>query len=207
MLARLRELNGGWPRVDAVVITHWHLDHWGDLVPWVWGRMVGPGKRDGRSPSSGCRPGGRDMLATSATRLGWEEMFESTFDVRDYDEADSVQTAAGLEVVADPAPALHAARRTASASRTAIARSRTRATAGPTTGSRTSRVTPTSSSARRRCSAASSTAARAATCRCDEAVEAFDASGAKRLLLTHRPDELPAPDGWELAYDGLQISL
>ena len=41
----------------------------------------------------------------------------------------------------------------------------------------------------------------------DEAVAAFEASGAKRLLLTHRPHELPAPDGFELAYDGLQISL
>ena len=41
----------------------------------------------------------------------------------------------------------------------------------------------------------------------EEAVEAFDASGAARLLLTHRPDELPAPDGYELAYDGLVIDL
>src|SRR5438093_6314380 len=44
VLARLRELNGGWPVVDAVVVTHWHLDHWGDLVPWVWGSMAGPGR-------------------------------------------------------------------------------------------------------------------------------------------------------------------
>ncbi len=41
----------------------------------------------------------------------------------------------------------------------------------------------------------------------DEAVEAFEASGAKRLLLTHRPEELPRPDGYELAYDGLVIDL
>ena len=26
-----------WPHVDAIAITHFHLDHWGDLVPWVWG--------------------------------------------------------------------------------------------------------------------------------------------------------------------------
>src|SRR5438034_1947841 len=42
VLARLRQLNGGWPDVDGVVVTHWHLDHWGDLVPWVWGAMAGP---------------------------------------------------------------------------------------------------------------------------------------------------------------------
>ena len=39
----------------------------------------------------------------------------------------------------------------------------------------------------------------------DEAREAFEASGAKRLLLTHRPYELPLDDGLEQAYDGLVI--
>jgi hypothetical protein len=38
-------------------------------------------------------------------------------------------------------------------------------------------------------------------------VAAFDASGAARLLLTHRPNELSTPDGYELAYDGLVIDL
>ena len=41
----------------------------------------------------------------------------------------------------------------------------------------------------------------------DEAVESFHASGARRLLLTHRPHELPPPDGFELAYDGLQLEV
>ena len=43
VLARLREWEE-WPRVDAIAITHWHLDHWGDLVPWVWGAMFGPAR-------------------------------------------------------------------------------------------------------------------------------------------------------------------
>ena len=55
VLARLRQLDDGWPRVDAVAITHFHLDHWGDLVPWIFGASFGPG-REYRSPSSGCRP-------------------------------------------------------------------------------------------------------------------------------------------------------
>ena len=42
VLARLRE-SEPWPDLGAIAITHWHLDHWGDLVPWVWGQMFGPG--------------------------------------------------------------------------------------------------------------------------------------------------------------------
>jgi ribonuclease BN (tRNA processing enzyme) len=41
----------------------------------------------------------------------------------------------------------------------------------------------------------------------EEAVEAFEASGAKRLLVTHRPCELPEPEGYELAYDGLELDV
>jgi ribonuclease BN (tRNA processing enzyme) len=40
-----------------------------------------------------------------------------------------------------------------------------------------------------------------------EAVAAFDASGARRLLLTHRPTELPLPAGLELAQEGLELDL
>jgi ribonuclease BN (tRNA processing enzyme) len=40
-----------------------------------------------------------------------------------------------------------------------------------------------------------------------EAVAAFEASHAKRLILTHRPRELPLEDGLELAYDGLEVDL
>ena len=45
ILARMREQNG-WPEVDAIAITHFHLDHWGDLVPWVWGSMYLQGRGD-----------------------------------------------------------------------------------------------------------------------------------------------------------------
>jgi ribonuclease BN (tRNA processing enzyme) len=41
----------------------------------------------------------------------------------------------------------------------------------------------------------------------DEAVDAFEASGAKRLLVTHRPRELPTPQQYELAYDGLELDV
>jgi ribonuclease BN (tRNA processing enzyme) len=41
----------------------------------------------------------------------------------------------------------------------------------------------------------------------EEAIEAFEASGAKRLLVTHRPDELPLADALERAYDGLELEV
>ncbi len=65
VLAKLRERDGGWPRVDAIVITHWHLDHWGDLVPWVWGTIAGPAAT-GRASSCGCRRRAASGCATSA---------------------------------------------------------------------------------------------------------------------------------------------
>jgi ribonuclease BN (tRNA processing enzyme) len=41
----------------------------------------------------------------------------------------------------------------------------------------------------------------------EEAIAAFEASGAKRLLLTHRPFERPLEDSLELARDGMEIEI
>ena len=41
----------------------------------------------------------------------------------------------------------------------------------------------------------------------DEAVAAFKASGAKRLLLTHRPKELALDNGLELVQEGYVLDL
>ena len=40
-----------------------------------------------------------------------------------------------------------------------------------------------------------------------EAQAASEAAGAKRLLLTHRPQERPIENGFELATDGLEIDI
>ena len=40
-----------------------------------------------------------------------------------------------------------------------------------------------------------------------EAVTAFGASGARRLVLIHRPDELPLSDGLERAADGDVLTI
>src|SRR6266511_2766889 len=41
----------------------------------------------------------------------------------------------------------------------------------------------------------------------DETLAAFEASGAKRLLVTHRPAELPSDGKYEFAYDGLEVEV
>ena len=100
VLARLRESDSsnGWPEVDAIAITHFHLDHWGDLVPWVWGTMWGLGQ-DKKRPELWLPPGGREELAAFGTRFGTPDMFVRVFEPREYVEGEPF-TAAGLEVTA-----------------------------------------------------------------------------------------------------------
>src|SRR5207245_5054075 len=95
VLARLREQEG-WPQVDAIAITHFHLDHWGDVVPWVWGRMFGLG-RDYGTPELWLQPGGRDVLRSFGERMGQPDMFDRTFTIHEYAE-DETFTAAGFEI-------------------------------------------------------------------------------------------------------------
>src|SRR5438045_8754362 len=71
VLARLREREG-WPRVDAVVLTHFHLDHWGDLVPWIFGASFGAG-RGGERAELWLPPGGSETLRSFGARLRSEE--------------------------------------------------------------------------------------------------------------------------------------
>ena len=101
VLARLRELHSsiGWPRVAAIVVSHFHLDHWGDLVPWVWLSVSGlaPAERS----TLFVPPRGRERLADFGSQLGYSEMFESTFAISEYEPLVPF-VAAGFEVVAHP---------------------------------------------------------------------------------------------------------
>jgi ribonuclease BN (tRNA processing enzyme) len=80
VLSRLR--SNGLLAVDAVAITHFHLDHWGDLVPWAWlaARGLGPP----RKPRLWLPPGGQAELAAFAARWGHPNMFEAAFEPAEY---------------------------------------------------------------------------------------------------------------------------
>ena len=204
VLAKLREHDAGWPNVDAIVITHWHLDHWGDLVPWVWGTIAGPG-RDGRRPELWLPPDGTERLRDFGARLGWDEMWDSAFIPREYAEEEPFE-AAGLRVSALRLP--HYTLRTFGL-RVA-------------NGARTLAYSGDSGPSERLPELArdadlflcEATLARGELdgqprghLAADEAFAAFTGSGARRLLLTHRPHELPLPDGLEQARDGLVVDV
>jgi ribonuclease BN (tRNA processing enzyme) len=203
VLAKLREREA-WPTLDAIAVTHWHLDHWGDLVPWVWGATLGPGT-EVDTPQLWVPPEGREMLSAIGGRLGQPEMFEKAFDLHEYEDGRTFE-AAGFEVT--PHRVLHydllAFGFRASANRTVVGYS---GDSGPSEAlpklardadlfvcEATLLRTNPEGGTRGHLSA-------------DEALEAFQASGAKRLLLTHRPFERPLDGSLEQAYDGMQLLI
>jgi ribonuclease BN (tRNA processing enzyme) len=207
VLGRLRELHGGWPEVDAIAITHFHLDHWGDLVPWVWGRMFLSGQgHDGPKPELWVQPGGHGELVEFGVRLGFPDMFDRIFVVREYAEGTPFE-AAGLQVTALRLPHY------------------TLRTYGFRVSNAASTLAYSGDSAPSRRLADLARGVDLFVCEAtllrgeldgqprghlsiDEALEAFASSGARRLLLTHRPAELPLDDdGLELAYDGLELDV
>lgn len=205
VLGRLRERDG-WPRVDAIVITHFHLDHWGDLVPWVWGSLY-LGGRDvpPARPELWVPPNGKAQLEQFGSLLGFPDMFDRVFELREY-ERDMPFELAGHTVTAARVPHYQLetyALRISDGERT-LAYS---GDSGPG-------------------NALSEHAREADLFVCeatllsgdvdgeprghlslDEAVTVFETSGAKRLLVTHRPAELPTPASLELAHDGMVCPL
>lgn len=203
VLGRLREREI-WPRIDAIVITHFHLDHWGDLVPWVWGTMAGKG-REVEPPQLWVPPDGRASLEVLGTSLGRPDMFELTFDMHEYEEGRPFG-AAGLEVTALRLP--HYTLRTygfrVSNGKRLLAYS---GDSGPS-----ERLAELARGADLFvCEATLERGELDGEPRghltADEAVAAFEASGARRLLLTHRPEELPLDGRLTLAYDGLEVEV
>ena len=197
VLTRLRTDDGGWPRVDAVAITHFHLDHWGDLVPWIFGAAYGPG-RDAPKPELWLPPGGEARLRDYGARMSFVDEIEKAFVVRGYSEAAPFE-AAGLRVTAHAldhySEPTHGLRLTDG--------TRTLAYSGDTGPS------PALAELARDadlflCEAtlAEPEPGERGHLSEDEAVAAFRASNARRLVVIHRPDELPLSPDVERAADG-----
>lgn len=200
VLPRLREQEG-WPRVDAIVITHFHLDHWGDLVPWAFGAMYGPGHNVPK-PRLLVPPGGEQELVGFADKLGVEGMFDDAFEVSEYPENEPFE-AAGLQVTAIRVPhyqlVTHGLRVTDG--------ERTLAYSGDSAPSpKLADVARDADlflcEATLRESREGSADGLRGHLSAEEAIQAFRDSGARRLVIVHRPDELPLENGIERAVDG-----
>jgi ribonuclease BN (tRNA processing enzyme) len=203
VLGRLRQRHAGWPDVEAIAITHWHLDHWGDLVPWVWGTLAGFGRED--KPELWVPPEGRARLYELGEQLGFPDMWEKTFAVRDYCEGEPFE-AAGLRVL--PLRLPHYRLRTYGF--------RVEGDGAVLAYSGDSGPTPVLPELAREadlfvCEATLERGDLDGEPRghlsIDEALAAHEESRARRLLLTHRPYELDVPTGLELAYDGLELEI
>jgi ribonuclease BN (tRNA processing enzyme) len=76
-----------YTKLDAIVISHMHSDHFFDLVPFRYTLKYGHRRFEGRLPLW-LPPGGRDRLHTlrRATSIdAAEDFFEGFFDIREYD--------------------------------------------------------------------------------------------------------------------------
>ena len=200
VLPRLRRLEG-WPRVDAIVITHFHLDHWGDVVPWAFGGLFGAG-REVPAPELWLPRGGRQTLHGLDPVLYANAILE-LFDVHEYEEREPF-SAAGFELEAYRM--LHYALesyglRVSNGNRT-LAYS---ADSAPCPGL----VHLARQADLFLCEATLAQPEQGIRghLTADEALETSETSGAKRLVIIHRPDELPLPDGVERAYDGLELEV
>jgi ribonuclease BN (tRNA processing enzyme) len=205
VLGRLRGVDK-WPTVKAVVITHFHLDHWGDLVPWVWGALYLNGRAHALPrPQLWVPPAGRAQLEHFGSLLGFPDMFDRVFEVSEY-EVQVPFAVEGYSVTAVRVPhytlAAHALR--ISDGDRLLAYS---GDAGPG---------PEVVEAGRDADLFLCEATLAhgdldgqprGHLSVEEAEAAYEESGARALLLTHRPTELPAPKGRRLAYDGLVVPV
>jgi ribonuclease BN (tRNA processing enzyme) len=190
-----------WPRVDAIVISHFHLDHWGDLVPWAFLGMYGGGL-EGEPPELWLPRGGRETLHGLDPVLGANAILE-LFDVHEYEEGTPFG-AAGFDLVAHRM--LHYA----------IESYGLRVSHGGRTLAYSADSAP--------CPNLVELARDADLFLCeatlavpehgirghltaDEALAAHAEAGSARLVIVHRPDELPLPDGVERASDGLELDV
>jgi ribonuclease BN (tRNA processing enzyme) len=200
VLPRLRKLEP-WPRLDAIVITHFHLDHWGDLVPWAFGGLFGAG-RDQEPPELWLPHGGREVIHGLDPVLYANAILE-LFDTHEYGEGEPF-SAAGFELVAYRM--LHYA----------LESYGLRVSNGDRTLAYSADSAP--------CDGLIDLARDADLFLCEatlaqpepgirghltagEAIDAFKSAGAHRLVVIHRPDELPLPDGVERAHDGLELQV
>jgi ribonuclease BN (tRNA processing enzyme) len=197
VLGRLRE--AGALAVDAVAITHFHLDHWGDLVPWCW--LSSYGMEEVARPELWLPPGGTQQLEQFAGLWGNAEMFDRAFDLREFEPDVPFETAGfrvegrrvnhytlqayGFRVTEDDRTLAYSGDSGPGDALATLARGADLFLCEATLERGSSEDEPRGHLA------------------ADEALAVADGP----ILLTHRPVELPSPEGVALARDGLMIDV
>jgi len=198
VLSRL--LAEGLLPVDGIALSHFHLDHWGDLVPWAWMRLYENGAA--APPLLWIPRGGGHDLDSFASQWGMAGMFDTAFEVREYTPQTPFQ-AAGFEVEAHAVahygfPAFGF--RVVGPDGCVLGYSGDSAPCGGLTAI-------AAGADLFLCEATLAAAGDDATPRghlsADEAASAADGP----FLLTHRPTALALPAGWERARDGQVVEV
>jgi len=186
--------------VSSIVITHFHLDHWGDLVPWTFGAMFGPG-RETPKPELWLPPRGLEELDQFGEKFGVPNMFAEAFHTREYADGETFETC-GLHVT--PVRVPHYQLQTF-ALRVSDGTS-TLAYSGDSAPSpqlaevgRDADLFLCEATLRESVEGGNGLRGHLSA---EEAVAAFKESRARRLVIIHRPDELPLDRGIERAADG-----
>jgi ribonuclease BN (tRNA processing enzyme) len=198
VLSRLR--TNGLVEVEAIAITHFHLDHWGDLVPWAWFAAHGSGPAG--KPRLWLPPGGQAELTAFSARWGSPEMFSRSFELAEYEPGTPFR-AAGFDVEARPVEHYDLA---AYGFRVRDGEGRLLAYSGDSAPCGGLRDLAAGADLFL-CEATLASSEHDATPRGHMAADEAAAVGNARLLITHRPAELETPPGVERASDGLVVSV
>ena len=78
-LHRMAEEGCDWANLDAVWVSHFHLDHVGGLAPFLFGTKYAPQTRDRRKPLTVYGPRGTEKLLRRFDEAGDYKIFEQPF--------------------------------------------------------------------------------------------------------------------------------
>jgi ribonuclease BN (tRNA processing enzyme) len=80
-LQRMADEGCDWANLDAVWVSHFHLDHIGGLAPFLFGTKYAPQTRDRRKPFTIFGPRGTQRLLRRFDEAGDYRLFEQPFPV------------------------------------------------------------------------------------------------------------------------------
>jgi ribonuclease BN (tRNA processing enzyme) len=198
VLSRLRVAEP-WPSIDGIVLSHLHLDHSGDLWAWLWGLLVGPAKGLA-GPELWLPHGGSREL----DRFAPGNLFAQAFSLREYGE-DEPFTVGGFSL-----RALRVPHYSFNAFALRVERGGSVFAYSGDSAPSDALVEIARDADLFLCEATLAEPERPGVVGHLTAADAQDAArraDARRLVLTHRSVERPAPDGVEVAYDGLVLEL